>query len=913
MRADRATEPWEIDPVDVLTTDGSVARIRQLEHADEPALRDLHARASDASVRFRFFSASRHAAENYVDHLLREDDDTLTLVTTLAERLVAVATAEPVVDRPDTLEVAFLVDDAEHGRGLGSLLLEHLASLARRRGVRRFVADVLGDNLKMRRVFHDAGFSLVTESEAGITHLEMDLTTTARVLETADAREAAAERLSLRPLLYPRSVVVLGARRDGSGIGAAVLRSIQVGGFTGEVHVVHPQAASGIEIRGVRAVASCSELPGPVDLAVVAVPARATATALRDVVSARIPAAIVLSSGFGEMGSEGVTMQRELAEIARRGNVRLVGPNCLGLMSNGADLRLNATFSEAVPPPGGLAVASQSGGVGIVLLDRARRSGLGVRSFVSLGNKADVSGNDLLAAWLEDPEITAAGLYLESFGNARKFARLARRFSRVKPLLAVVGGRSEGGRRAGASHTAAAAADGVVVDAMFAQTGIIRCDGADDLAETALLLDEQPRPGGSRLGILTNAGGIGVLAADLAEREGLVAPSLSPATVERLSALLRASSGSGNPVDTGAGASAADLGAVTDLLLACGEVDTVLVVMVATGVVDPAEVLREVGAARRRHPEVPAALVVLGAPVPDRSEVAGFTLFEAYDDAVAAIGKVARYAAWAAAPHEEAPPRDLTRAVAARSRVTDLLERADPGDTWLGQRDIQSLLADYGLMTSGVVVRGTEAAVEAAVTLGLGQGVSVAVKVADPEVLHKTERGLVAVGLSTRAQVRGSLARFREELGRTSDVMVQPMASGIEVAVGLVRDPVFGPLVMVAAGGVGVDVWNDRVFLMAPVSRVEAARAVRSLRIWPLLAGHRGAQAGDVSGLEEIICAVGRLGDEVPQVAELDLNPVLVGPSGCVLVDARLRLATAEPTSSARALGTAGGRRARER
>lgn len=880
---------------DVLTTDGAVARLRTVTIHDGDALRALHDRASDEDVRFRFFSANRSSGDTYVDHLLLSLDRTLALVAVVADRVVGVGTAEPV--GIDAYEVAFMIESQAHGRGLGSLLLEHLAVMARERGAQEFVADVLGDNHRMRRVFLDSGFALRSATRDGVTQLSMDLTLTGGAQGVADRREAGSEQRSLRPLLHPASVVVLGVRRDGTGVGAAVLDAVRTGGFTGDLHVVHPSA---VTLAGLTPHASCVDLPGGVDLAVVAVPASACPAAMTDVAAAGIPAAIVLSSGFGEMGVRGQELQAEMLEIARAGNVRVVGPNCLGLMSNLPETRLNATFCDAVPGPGGLAVASQSGGVGIVLLEEARRIGLGVGCFVSLGNKADVSGNDLIAAWSNDPAVTSAALYLESFGNARKFARLARRFSRSKPLLAVVGGRSEGGRRAGASHTAAAATNAVAVDAMVAQTGVIRCEGAADLTAVALLLEDQPRPSGPRLGILTNAGGIGVLAADLAETSGLLVPSLGAEVVTALAGHLSGSAGAGNPVDTGAGAAPEDIAGAAEVLLGCDEIDTLLVVLVGTSLLDMGRTLGHLADVRRGHPDRPLALVVLGIPASVEVVAPGCTLFASYDAAVGSIAKVARYTAWLAVPDQAATPRDLQRARAARSSAAAGLRAATAAaeEGWLDQHAIRSLTAPYGLEPTGELVHGPDEAAAAAARTGF----PVVVKVASTRVLHKTERGLVRLGLTSGEQVESAVTDFVAALGAEEEVLVQPVGTGVEIAVGLVRDPVFGPMVMVAAGGIALDVWNDRAFLMAPVSAADAARAVRSLRVWPLLTGHRGAAPVDVEALERVVVAVGQLGDEVPEVAELDLNPVLVTPEGCALVDVRLRLAAPGPNREARSL-----------
>lgn len=533
-------------PADVLLSDGTVAVIRPLERDDLSELSQLHDRVSEESLRLRFFSAGRGPAHAYLEHL-RSSATTIALVAEVQGRIVALATAEQVSDEVE--EVAFLVDDDHRGHGLGSLLLEHAAAGARDRGVRRLTAEVLPENRRMLGVFLDAGFGIARRTDGGVVMVDLDPSATDIFLAAADDREARSEARSLHPLLHPTSVAVVGARRDGSGVGAAVLRSIVSGGFTGRLCVVHPSAE---EVAGVPTYRRLTDVPEPVDLAVVAVPGRAARDAIRDGAAAGVRAAVVLSSGFGERGATGARLQREMVAIAREHSMRLVGPNCLGLVVNDPASHLNATFHDTLPPEGGLAVASQSGGVGIVLMDLARRLGLGVGAFVSLGNKVDVSSNDLLSAWRDDPAVTAAALYLESFGNARKFARIAREFSERKPLLAVVGGRSAGGRRAGTSHTAASASSAVGVAALFAQAGVIACDGAEDLAETALVLAEQPRPRGPRLGILSNAGGIGVLAADAADACGLSVPRLTRNAARRVARHVRGTAGTANPVDAGA-------------------------------------------------------------------------------------------------------------------------------------------------------------------------------------------------------------------------------------------------------------------------------------------------------------------------------------------------------------------------
>jgi acyl-CoA synthetase (NDP forming)/GNAT superfamily N-acetyltransferase len=864
---------------DVLLTDGSIAVVRPLRADDGTALHDLHEHVSDEALRLRFFSIGRHAAHQYVDHVLASPD-TLALVAERRGRLIGIATAEPVT--PSRAEVSFLVVDDERGHGVGTLLLEHLAALALRHGYLVLEAEVLSENHSMLSVFADGGYQVAQRVEDGTVLLTLASAQSTAASGTADAREFAAEARSLVPLLRPTSVAVVGARSDGTGIGATVLRSIGRAGFTGRVCAVHPRAEL---LHGVPAHPSLREVPGGVDLAVVCVPAPAVLAVIEDAVAAGVHGVVIVSSGFGEMGEAGALAQHEIMALARSNDIRIVGPNCLGLLNNHPDIRLNATFHDTAPPYGGLAVASQSGGVGIVLMDLARELGLGVHTFVSLGNKADVSSNDLLAAWYDDPEVTAAALYLESFGNSAKFARFARRFALRKPLLAVVGGRSAGGSRAGASHTAAAASPAVGVDALFAQAGVIGCRDAEDLARTAILLTEQPRPAGRRLAILSNAGGMGVLAADVAADEGLEVPELSQALQDRLAILVNGTAGTANPIDAGAGVGPTQMAELLDVVLASGEVDAALVVPVATGVTDGSATMAELTRVRAGHPDLPVIAVPLGGLPPAPPADVRVTTYRTTASALRALGRAVRYAEWLAIDHTPSPPAETRVAVGARALAAEMLGEAS--SLWLDGAQATDLLARYDIPVLGELARTGKDAADTAARLG----VPVALKVTDPGVVHRTELGLVRVGLGSRDRVRAVYREFKDALGHRPEVLVQPMVSGTEVALGVVRDPSMGPMVMVASGGIATDVWSDRAFLVPPFSMAEAGRAIGLLRVATLLAGFRGEPAGDIAGLEALLTSLGRLAHDVPELAELDLNPVVVGPDGCAVVDVKVRLA----------------------
>lgn len=490
-------------PVDVLLVDGGIAAIRPVTPADEQQLLVLNLHSSDRSLRRRFLSLSRASADAYARHVARAPTgELLGLVAELDEAVIALAVCERLT--PDTAEVAFLVDDDHQGRGIGTLLLGHLAAWARTAGISTFTATVSRTNESMIGVFRDTGFEVRHTYADDVLEVVMSTDANDRAVASAGARERVAAAKSLRRLLSPTVVAVAGAGRELGGVGRTVLEHIRVTGFTGNLYAVHPVAD---QIGEVPAYSTVRAIPEKVDLLVVAVPAEHVGSVIAEAAAAGTRGAVVLTAGLGEVGEVGAARQREMVRVARRHGMRIIGPNCLGVLNPDPAIRLNSTFAAVTVRPGRLALASQSGGVGIALLDAAARSGLGIASFVSLGNKADVSGNDLVEVCTDDPGVGVGALYLESFGNARKFARVARRMSERKPLLAVFGGRSEGGRRAGASHTAAAAAPTVAVEALFAQSGVIGVASAQELVDTARVLLDQPLPAGRRIAVVGNAGG----------------------------------------------------------------------------------------------------------------------------------------------------------------------------------------------------------------------------------------------------------------------------------------------------------------------------------------------------------------------------------------------------------------------
>jgi len=862
----------------VLLADGRPGVVRPLEPSDEAGLLALGRRSSDESIYRRFFAVGHHQVDAYTHRLCHEAgvrDRALVLV--VEGQVLGVGTADDVA--PGVAEVSFMVEELWHGHGVGTLLLEHLAAAQRRRGTSTFRAEVLSHNVPMLRVFAAAGFQVVRHDDDGVATLQMETFATDAAVEATDARERQAETRSLQPLLSPKVVAVVGAGRRRGGTGREVLENIVAGAYTGKVVAINPSAQL---IGDVTCYPDLGSVPGHVDLAVAAVPASALDEVVDDACRAGVGALVILTAGLAEAGPEGRKAQDALVGRALAGGIRVVGPNCLGVLNTDPDVSLNATFARGAATPGGLAAAVQSGGIGIALLDAARRAGLGVGRLVTLGNKADVSGNDLLAAWTDDPGVTAGALYLESFGNPSKFARLAARFSRAKPLFAVRSGTSEAGRRAGTSHTAAAATPATAVEALFAATGVIAVDDVFELVDAARLLAAQPLPGGPRLAVVSNAGGLGIVAADAARRAGL---DLAPFSGSPLDQPGNPPTELQNPADLGAGATPEAVGRVAAAVFESTQVDAALFVVATTRASDTAALLDRIGAeAATAHSRCPVALVVVGlenAP----HEVAGIPVFESVNGATRALGHAVRYARWRATPPGVGiPPNSL-----AREQGLALAATALPQGGWLDEATASGMLAAYGVPVVPSTLADT---CDAAVIAARRIGGPVVVKAADATAVHKTELGLVRTGLVDERDIRRVVGEMAVAQGRQhAPVLVQAqIEEGVEIAVGMVRDPIFGPLVMLAAGGVTTDILDDRTFLLTPVTDVDAARAVRTLRLWPLIDGFRGSPRCDVEAVERVIQAVAQLATDVPQLVELDLNPIIVTARGVICVDVKARV-----------------------
>ena len=851
-----APEPpahWEAD---VVAADGGTVHLRPIRPEDAEGLNGLMDRSSDQTRYYRFFGPMKRLSDRDLHRFTHVDHDTrVAFVVLLGDQVIAVGRYDRLPGTADA-EVAFLVEDAHQGRGLGSVLLEHLAAAARERGIERFVAEVLAQNGRMVRVFRDAGYQAERSFEDGVVHLTFPIAETEDALAVARQREQRSESRSIGRLLTPSSVAVIGASTDEAKIGNAVLRHLLEYGFAGPVYPVNPAAR---HVRGVPAWPDVESVPADVDLAVVAVPADEVAGVVEACRRKRVRGLVVISGGFGETGPEGLAVERGLVASARASGMRVVGPNCLGMVNTDPAVRLNASLAPMVPGRGRVGFFAQSGALGVALLERARSRGIGLSSFVSAGNRADVSGNDLLQYWATDPGTEVVLLHLESFGNPRKFARLARTVGRTKPVVAVKSGRHVG-VTPGLAGTSVTVPEQSVA-ALFASAGVIRVDTVAQLFDVGTLLAHQPLPAGDRVGVVANSTALGVLVTDSVLEEGLQPAFPAPVDIGP----------SGTPEDFRAGLQAA---------LDDDGVDAVVAVFLPPlggGSAEFGAALRDVSATAAK-PVVATFLSTEGIPpelavadengMPARGSVPSFSTPER---AVIALAKVAQYARWRRRPVGDTPDLPGIDEAAGRELVERVLLGSQAGRELDGEELIE-LLGAYGIpLLRTRTVTDVDGAVAAAEEIGY----PVVVKSTAPWLRHRPDLGGTRLDLTDADAVRAAVAA----IPASDPMLVQEMAApGVACVVEVVEDPSFGALVSFGLGGVATDLLGDRAYRTLPLTDLDAAELVREPRAWPLLDGYRGSEPADVDALEDLLLRVARLADDLPEVLGLSLEPVLVGP-----------------------------------
>jgi acetyl coenzyme A synthetase (ADP forming)-like protein len=847
------------EAVDVILRDGGTLRLRPPGADDAEAVLAFFSGLSPDSLGLRFHGA-RRVNEALVAPFLDPDwIERGALVGCLDGDVVALADFER-IGSSRSAEVAFAVADAEQRRGIGTRLLEQLALRARDAGIDEFVAEVTAGNAHAARVFADTGFELSRELEGGEIELRFPIAPSGALEVRVESRDHVGVVASLRPFFEPRSVAVIGASRRRGSIGGELFRNILEADFTG---ATYPVNRNGEAVAGVRGYSTIDEIPDVVDLAVLCLPAARVIEAAEGALRRGVRAICVISAGFAETGTDGRERQDRLLALVRAHGARLVGPNCLGIAV--PSLGLNATFAPRPLPKGRIGFSSQSGALGLALLEKASERALGFSGFVSIGNKADVSSNDLLEWWEDDEATDLVVLYLESFGNPRAFSHIARRVALRKPILALKAGVTSAGARAASSHTAALAGSDAAVDALFRQAGVLRVRTLEELVDTAALLSSQPLPRGNRVAVITNAGGLGILCADACEAHGLELPQLTGPTRAALRAAVPGEASLANPVDLLGSATAATYEAVVGPVLADPNVDSLIVVFVppvVAGADDVAAAIsRAVAAETREKPVIAVVVSAEGTPSVLRAPGAPVAALPYPESAAHALALALERTRWLERPRGREP-------------VVEGIDRP---------------AAENVLSGIPVVPERTVETVDEAVAAARDFGFPSVVKTAAAGV-HKTEIGGVALDLVDEAAVRSAVARIG------LPVVVQPfLEHGTELLAGVVQDPMFGPLVAFGAGGAFAELIGEASFRLAPLSDFDAAELVHTGKAGRLVAGFRGAPAADSPSLSELLLRLGKLAEELPEVVELDLNPILAGPAGCVAVDARVRVAPAVP------------------
>ena len=871
-----------------LLADGSTVQIRAAAAGDFAAVKAMHEAMSPDNAYLRFFSISGTAAEREARRVTREPRaDHAALLALHGAEVVGVASYEVVQSSGGkTAEVAFAVADTMHHRGIATLLLEHLVSLARARRIESFIAETLSENISMLHVFSDAGLPARSARAEGVVTITIPLPAddTGKQLEdyldTVALRERSANVASLRPVFDPKSVAVVGASRRRGTVGRSVLDNIRTCGYQGQLYAVNPNAS---QISGVPCFPDVASLPETPELALLAVPPLAVPDVAEACGARGVRGLVVFTTGIGTAESA------DLLAICRRHGMRLIGPNCFGIAV--PRIGLDATFAAAHPAAGTAGLVTQSGGIGFAMVDHLSRLGIGISSFASVGNKLDVSSNDMLMWWEQDGQTKLAVLYIESFGNPRKFARTARRVGARLPVLTVHAGRSEAGQQAAASHTAAIATPLVSREALFEQAGIIATPGFGELVEATALLAAQPPPVGRSVAIVSNVGGAGVLAADACTDLGLAVHHPRGQLKRKLHALVPGGGAVAGPVDTTATVSRDDFRQVLELIAADEDVDALIALVLPTGATGDL-----VAAITDADVRVPLAAVVLGQTETVRLLDAKNGKVPAYgypEAAAGALARAARYGEWRSAPHTPVPGFSDVDAAGARAVIRGFLAHAPDGG-WLPPADVTALLRLYGIpLVSETRARTEHDAVAAATAVGY----PVVVKADVPGLVHKTDAGAVLLDLRTDDDVRAGYRQLAGQFGaRLAGVLVEPMITGgTEVIIGVQDDRMFGPLVVFGLGGVTTEVLADHAARLAPLTETDADTLINSIRSAPLLHGHRGSDAADIPALRDVLMRVSRLADDLPEVTELDLNPVIARRLGAVAVDARIRVTPQVP------------------
>lgn len=881
---------------------GKSIRIRSAAAEDASGLLDLFRSLSDTVVYPRYFALSGTNSSPDIAGMERLCSPVagheIALVATENElgirKIIGFGRCERDPNLKRTASFTLAVHEAWQGKGVGTLLLEHLAAIAQLKGIDRFEGLVLGEKRHILETLRKSGLRGTRTSRGDEVQIEISTEATAEFERASIEREMEATAKSLEAFFVPSSVAVIGASSRPGSIGAALVHNLLEPRFPGDVYPVSLHADRIFDLPVHRSV---EDIPGSVDLALIAVPMPQVEETINACIRKGVKGVVVVSSGFAELSPEGREVEQRMTEAARSAGMRLVGPNCMGLLNT--DPAFCGVFAGRCPPAGNIAMVSQSGALGIAILDYVSTYNLGISNFLSIGNLADVSVNDLLSYWAFDDRTKVIALYLESFGNPDKFARIAPMVARSKPIVAVKSGRTAAGSRAASSHSASLASVDVAVDAVFRQAGVIRTETLEELFDIAKVLSSQPLPAGPRVGVVTNAGGPGILLADALEVHNLTLPSLSERTIGKLREILPFQAGLANPIDMLAYANGDIYEKVVELVASDENVDTVIVIYVPPVITDPGDVAAGIARGAAKSPAgKPVMTVFLSSSERPPEELhkgsrGRIPAFVFPENAAKALSEVEQYARWRDRdPGLPFCPPDSAR-VSARQIVEDVLAE-NSALQWLSPERVGALLGSVGIRTAQARVFGNR---DEASSGAKDIPYPVVLKIVSPDILHKSDEGGVILGIRNRQALLRAIDKLAVKMearkARIEGFLVQEeIAGGVEFLVGVTRDPVFGHLLVAGLGGTYVELFKDVSFCLPPVTGVDAREMLDQLKARKLLDGFRGSAPVDRAALEEVIMRISALVEIVPEVRELDLNPVKVLEQGrgAVVVDARIRV-----------------------
>lgn len=878
---------WELN---VALRDGTTVRIRPILPQDAAGLQDMLTRMSRQTVYHRFFQAKDHLEPEELEAFTHLDyKDRMALVAIRGDKIIGVGRYWRDDENPEIADVAFAVVDAEQGKGIATRLVRYLTTYAVPVGINAFRASVLADNHVMIRVFRNAGYPMRREPDEGLYKVEFPTTETSVLGKSDEIDEQRAIAASLMPVFYPSAVAVIGASREAKSIGGRLFTNLINGDFTGPVFPVNPKASV---VRSVKAYNSILDVPGRVDLAFIVVPSRFVNAVVAECAEKGVRGLVVISAGFSETGDAGGQLEDELMQTVRDAGMRMVGPNCMGLINMDSAVSMNGQFGPLSPPAGNVAMSSQSGALGIAILDYATQLNIGISTFISIGNQADVSGDDLLLYWESDPGTDVILLYMESFGNPRRFARAARRIAKKKPIVAVKSGRTAAGARAASSHTGSLASVDSAVDTLFRQAGVIRTDTLTQLFDVTSLVANQPLPQGSRVGILSNAGGPGILAVDALEANGLEVVEFSDGLKSKLRDFLAADASVSNPVDMIASAGPVEYAACIDALLTSDEIDALMTIFIPAapeGAEEMAMAIRD--AAFEHHGEKTFLTVYMSSGGAPRLFSSGDKRIPTYpfpEQAAFALSRAVEYRNWRQKDEGVIVDLDGIDAPAARAIVESALDRDGAG--WLDPDQVEAVLGAYGLaMPQSTVVNSIEDAVAKAAAM---PG-PVVLKVISDSALHKSDVGGVVLNIEGETAIRDAYLAVTSAVDDPDGVLIQQyVEGGHEVLIGMTEDPSFGPLIVFGLGGVFVELIGDVAFRIHPLTDLDAAEMIGEVKSAQLLDGYRGGAPGDVPAVRDALLRVSALVADLPEIVEMDMNPVKVAEpgNGLSVVDARIKV-----------------------